>query len=111
MNDFDLEEFNKHAKEATYGDLSTGETKVKPDVRQAWDLNYIKLDNANEILQHIGGIISDKLAHGVGVLIEPYKINHYGVGGHFVSHTDTPKGTMNFGTLLICIPYEHTGMS
>ncbi|KAK4196281.1 putative 2og-fe oxygenase family protein [Triangularia verruculosa] len=58
-------------------------------------------------------IISKILAPGVGkstVRAELYKLNVYeGPSGHFKAHVDTPRSKSQFGSLVICLPAEHSG--
>ncbi|TGO13033.1 hypothetical protein BTUL_0078g00420 [Botrytis tulipae] len=45
-----------------------------------------------------------------GVLAELYKLNIYsGPSGRFKAHVDTPRGTRQFGSLVVCLPYSHQG--
>ncbi|PQE32019.1 Oxoglutarate iron-dependent dioxygenase protein [Rutstroemia sp. NJR-2017a WRK4] len=45
-----------------------------------------------------------------GVKAELYKLNVYsGPSGKFKKHVDTPRGTLQFGSLVVCLPYEHQG--
>ncbi|KAF7942290.1 hypothetical protein EAE99_000340 [Botrytis elliptica] len=45
-----------------------------------------------------------------GVLAELYKLNIYsGPSGKFKAHVDTPRGTRQFGSLVVCLPYSHQG--
>jgi hypothetical protein len=45
------------------------------------------------------------------VKAELYKLNIYGPGDFFKSHVDTPRGPDMFGSLVICLPTDFTGMS
>ncbi|KAK0648706.1 hypothetical protein B0T16DRAFT_408639 [Cercophora newfieldiana] len=44
------------------------------------------------------------------VKAELYKLNVYsGPSGKFKSHVDTPRSPSQFGSLVVCLPLEHTG--
>ncbi|KAJ3191321.1 hypothetical protein HK101_007882 [Irineochytrium annulatum] len=43
------------------------------------------------------------------VVPQLYKLNVYGPGGHFKAHVDTPRGASMFGSLVVCLPSNHTG--
>ncbi|PQE26078.1 oxidoreductase protein [Rutstroemia sp. NJR-2017a BBW] len=46
-----------------------------------------------------------------GVKAELYKLNVYsGPSGKFEKHVDTPRGALQFGSLVVCLPYEHQGL-
>jgi alpha/beta superfamily hydrolase len=34
-----------------------------------------------------------------------------GPSGKFQAHVDTPRGTMQFGSLVVCFPHPHEGSS
>jgi len=39
-----------------------------------------------------------------------YKLNVYsGPSGQFQKHVDTPRGVLQFGSLVVCLPYPHQG--
>ena len=40
------------------------------------------------------------------IAADPYTINVYTEGGHFVPHKDTPRGSDVFGTLVVCLPSQ-----
>ncbi len=40
---------------------------------------------------------------------ELYRLNIYQEGGKFKSHVDTPKGAKLIGSLVVCLPFQHTG--
>ncbi|KAF5871910.1 uncharacterized protein Bfra_008936 [Botrytis fragariae] len=45
-----------------------------------------------------------------GVLAELYKLNIYsGPSGKFKAHVDTPRGTRQFGSLVVCLPCSYQG--
>lgn len=44
------------------------------------------------------------------VRAELYKLNIYsGPSGRFKTHVDTPRGATQFGSLVVCLPYHHSG--
>jgi hypothetical protein len=45
----------------------------------------------------------------VSALAQPYKLMLYETGAFSKAHLDTKKVLGNFGTLVICLPSEHTG--
>ena len=34
-----------------------------------------------------------------------------GLSGKFQKHVDTPRGATQFGSLVVCLPYPHQGLS
>ncbi|KAF2804168.1 uncharacterized protein BDZ99DRAFT_452136 [Mytilinidion resinicola] len=45
-----------------------------------------------------------------GVRAELYKLNVYsGPSGKFKAHVDTPRGSTQFGSLVVCLPCDHEG--
>ncbi|KAF2499038.1 hypothetical protein BU16DRAFT_503041 [Lophium mytilinum] len=45
-----------------------------------------------------------------GVRAELYKLNVYsGPSGKFKAHVDTPRGSAQFGSLVVCLPCDHDG--
>ena len=44
------------------------------------------------------------------VRAELYNLNIYGPEGFFKSHVDTPHGNTMFGSLVICLPTDFTGI-
>ncbi|KAH7320592.1 hypothetical protein B0I35DRAFT_197903 [Stachybotrys elegans] len=46
----------------------------------------------------------------LGVRAQLYKLNVYsGPEGKFKSHVDTPRGEKQFGSLVVCLPFQHSG--
>jgi hypothetical protein len=53
-----------------------------------------------------------KLQSGAAsVKAELYKLNIMRLGDFFKSHVDTPRGPDRFGSLVICLPHEFTGVT
>ncbi|KAK9828485.1 hypothetical protein WJX72_000246 [[Myrmecia] bisecta] len=61
---------------------------------------------AHNILADVASVMMPD-AHGVQALL--YKLNVYTEGGHFKVHVDTPRSTKMFGSLVVCLPCEHSG--
>ena len=56
----------------------------------------------------------DKTHHSEnwGLLAELYKLNIYSApSGRFKAHVDTPRGPRQWGSLVVCLPVSHYGMS
>lgn len=71
-----------------------------------FDINFHPFDHG--IVDAINCILLPK--RGVGVFAASlYKLNVYGPGGKFKSHVDTPRSTQQFGSLVVCLPSEHSG--
>ncbi|KAF6224617.1 hypothetical protein HO173_012960 [Letharia columbiana] len=69
------------------------------------------LDSIQQIL--LPSTIRGGQAVGIGpqgVRGELYKLNIYSApSGKFLSHVDTPRGVMQFGSLVVCLPCQHEG--
>lgn len=47
-----------------------------------------------------------------GLVAELYKLNIYSApSGRFKAHVDTPRGPRQWGSLVVCLPVSHEGMS
>lgn len=56
----------------------------------------------------------DKIQHSEnwGLVAELYKLNIYSApSGRFKAHVDTPRGPRQWGSLVVCLPVSHCGMS
>ncbi|KAM3078504.1 hypothetical protein ACMFMG_006378 [Clarireedia jacksonii] len=79
------------------------------------------LDALSQVLLPDYGLrVNGKRKELWGVKAELYKLNmtrvndiaiqvYSGPSGKFEKHVDTPRGTLQFGSLVVCLPYEHQG--
>lgn len=52
------------------------------------------------------------LSEDWGLVAELYKLNIYSApSGRFKTHVDTPRGPRQWGSLVVCLPVSHQGMS
>lgn len=52
------------------------------------------------------------LSEDWGLVAELYKLNIYSApSGRFKAHVDTPRGPRQWGSLVVCLPVSHQGMS
>ncbi|KAI9103107.1 hypothetical protein DFS34DRAFT_590673 [Phlyctochytrium arcticum] len=90
------------------------ETIVDTSVRNTWELDASQLEfmGNQEWIKTISAAstwVAAELGITSSVKVEPYKMLIYEPGALFKPHTDTEKIPGMFGTLVICLPSEHTG--
>ncbi|KAF4965850.1 hypothetical protein FSARC_6370 [Fusarium sarcochroum] len=99
------------ARQAPYGKGSN--TIVDTTVRNTWELDpsqfQINAPNWPDRVQHICGLVAQKLGINTAVHAEIYKMLLYEKGAMFKAHTDTEKIPGMFGTLVVSLPSMHTG--
>lgn len=89
---------------------------VDESVRKTWEMAACKVQFLNERWQSCLDRIVERVARELGVAdgsvnvrAEFYKMLLYEKGAMFKAHKDTEKVPGMFGTLVICLPSEHTG--
>ncbi len=89
------------------------QTVVDETVRQTWELDTHEFTCRNPAWQDYVNTLLKKVVEDLGVQVrcsaEPYKFLLYEEGAFFKAHRDTEKAPGMFGTLVICLPSEHTG--
>ncbi|KAF2651460.1 hypothetical protein K491DRAFT_729174 [Lophiostoma macrostomum CBS 122681] len=107
----DAEAFARICKQSPYG--KGEETLIDTSVRKTWELGSADFECANPSwTRTFDHILSDALTDlGVGVpaRAEQYKLLLYEEGAFFKPHRDSEKTPGMFGTLVICLPSEHSG--
>ncbi|KAL1596514.1 hypothetical protein SLS60_009161 [Paraconiothyrium brasiliense] len=89
-------------------------TLVEESVRKTWEIQASEVRILNpewrSCVDRIAARVADELGVGrKGVHAELHKMLLYEKGGMFKRHQDTEKVAGMFGTLVICLPSQHTG--
>lgn len=116
----DVEKLKRKATTSTYGDISSQKTVVNEEVRKALEMKlssvhfYTLTQEANEFADFLSCTAFEnaiqKMLTNQKVSILCHKLNIYEEGGMFKPHVDTPRaGCKMLGTLVICLPCEHSG--
>lgn len=115
---------------APFGDLETMQTVLDPNVRIAMEMKAENFkfgfetnpqkrqktgrrywdEEPQEVhfLHYIRSVVETELLQGRDVILEPYRLNIYGVGGFFKPHVDTPVDPERMvGTVVVCLPSAH----
>ncbi|KAL8991463.1 MAG: hypothetical protein Q9177_000135 [Variospora cf. flavescens] len=92
------------------------ETLVDESVRKTWQIDAANVRILNQDWQLCLDRILERVAEGLGIAggsssirAELHKMLLYEKGAMFKPHQDTEKVSGMFGTLIICLPSEHTG--
>ncbi|KAH7395257.1 hypothetical protein DE146DRAFT_697405 [Phaeosphaeria sp. MPI-PUGE-AT-0046c] len=89
------------------------ETLVDESVRKTWELDATEFTCCNPAWSEYINKLAEHAMQGLGVEApshaEAYKLLLYAEGAFFKAHRDTEKVPGMFGTLVICLPSEHTG--
>lgn len=92
------------------------ETVIDDSVRKSWELNTNQFSIQNPSWKLQVNVLVQRAAEGLGlfacpedIVAEPYKLLLYEDGAFFLPHQDSPKAEGMFGTLVICLPSQHTG--
>ncbi|KAF3009974.1 hypothetical protein E8E13_011285 [Curvularia kusanoi] len=89
------------------------ETVVDESVRKTWELEASQIEFRNPAWAAFEQTLVRQATTDLGVQIEasaqPYKLLLYEEGAFFKAHRDTEKAPGMFGTLVVCLPSEHTG--
>ncbi|TDL27743.1 hypothetical protein BD410DRAFT_738968, partial [Rickenella mellea] len=107
-----LDKLAKACQPATFG--LNQEDVLDENYRKAgkMDLNQFSINFNPERLGIAKAVQSLLLGWDEGdrnIVLEPYKLNVYGVGSFFKAHKDTPRGEKMFGSLVIVLPTPHQG--
>jgi hypothetical protein len=107
-----IREIIEISKKAPFGKGS--KTVIDTKVRSAWELDADQLSFHNEDWSDMMGQIVEKVKNGLGIenneiAISLYKLLIYEEGDFFLPHKDSEKEHGMFGTLIIGLPYTHTG--
>ncbi|KAF2726707.1 hypothetical protein EJ04DRAFT_392505, partial [Polyplosphaeria fusca] len=89
------------------------ETLVDETVRKTWELDCTEFECQNpewpSYLAQIGQQATAALGVKVPFRIDGYKLLLYEEGAFFKAHKDSEKTKGMFGTLVVCLPSEHSG--
>jgi hypothetical protein len=89
------------------------ETVIDESVRKTWELNTNEFKCCNPAWQPFLDKLTQHAFKDLGLQVaaiaRPYKLLLYEEGAFFKAHRDTEKVPGMFGTLVICLPSEHTG--
>jgi len=103
-----LKELFDAAPQAPFGDQKNLKTVVNTEVRNAKDITSEYFKVSQTVIDQITNSWSRGGMYPSSVIVEPYKINLYGQGGHFELHQDTPSKDM-VGTALIALSNGYGG--
>lgn len=121
-----LDQLIKHGDPATFGHL--GHDVLDESYRKATKLdssqfscNFHPHDHgildaiSQTLLPTVTGLNAAEKEHYSetwALVAELYKLNIYSApSGRFKAHVDTPRGPRQWGSLVICLPVSHSGMS
>ena len=89
------------------------ETVVNENVRKTWELDADEFTCGNPAWQAYLNQLSKQATQNLGVEVaasaQTYKLLLYEEGAFFKPHRDTEKLPGMFGTMVVCLPSEHTG--
>jgi hypothetical protein len=89
------------------------ETVVDETVRKTWELNATDFICRNPAWCAYVDTLAQQAIRNLGVQVpanaQQYKLLLYEEGAFFKAHRDTEKVPGMFGTLVVCLPSEHTG--
>ena len=121
-----LDQLINHGSPATFGHLGTDvldesyRKATKLDKSQ-FSSNFHPHDHgildaiSQTLLPTVTGLnLPDNTHHSEnwGLVAELYKLNIYSApSGRFKGHVDTPRGPRQWGSLVVCLPVSHCGMS
>ena len=104
-----LQELETASSPSPFG--AGAKTVLDPSVRQARQLlpsdftvNFDPVSSG--ILERVRQALVPDAAE---ITAELHKLNHYGVGGHFAEHQDTPRDPTMFGSLVVALPTPFQG--
>lgn len=111
LSDRDAKAIAALCKQSPFG--RGDETVVDESVRKTWELNASQITCDNPAWAAFERIVTDQAIMDIGVQVtasaQPYKLLLYEQGAFFKAHRDTEKVPGMFGTMVICLPSEHTG--
>lgn len=88
-------------------------TVIDTSVRKTWELDFTSFECRNPAwITYLDSIVKQtvkELGVQVPARVERYKLLLYETGAFFKAHKDSEKSPGMFGTLVICLPSEHTG--
>lgn len=89
------------------------ETVIDENIRKTWELDTTEFACRNPDWQHYLDTLARQAVEDMGVQVaaypQRYKLLLYEKGAFFKIHRDTEKVPGMFGTLVVCLPSEHTG--
>eukprot|EP01032_Pedospumella_encystans_P010424 gene10424-12184_t len=103
---------------SAFNDLVRKEWRVDPSVRLAMEcpaerMKIISRDSEHSFESNFQEVLKGDLFMGTYSNIEmvPNKLNIYSKGGHFTAHKDSSRVDPDryLGTLIVALPFEHTG--
>ena len=98
----------EHGQKATFGKAST--EVLDESYRKAMTIKTEDFEttfDVNKIYPNVAGFFG--ASESLTVSLQRYRVNMYGEGGMFKDHQDTPRGTKNIGTLVVCFPCKFEG--
>ncbi|PVH95992.1 hypothetical protein DM02DRAFT_599867 [Periconia macrospinosa] len=107
----DAEQIALICKQSPFG--KGAQTIVDTSVRKTWELDCTGFQCQNPAWTAFLGFLVKRAMEDLGVQVpsraEQYKLLLYEEGAFFKAHKDSEKVPGMFGTLVICLPSEHTG--
>jgi hypothetical protein len=111
LSDRDAKAIAALCKQSPFG--RGDETVIDESVRKTWELEASQIECRNPTWKAFAKTLADKAVTDIGVQVnataQPYKLLLYEEGAFFKAHRDTEKVPGMFGTLVVCLPSEHTG--
>ena len=111
LSDRDAEAIAALCKRSPFG--KGDETVLDESVRKTWELEASQIECRNPAWAAFEKTLANQAITDIGVqvpaLAQPYKLLLYEEGAFFKAHRDTEKVPGMFGTMIVCLPSEHTG--
>lgn len=107
----DAEALARICKHSPFG--KGAETIIDTSVRKTWELDCAAFDCRNPAWASYLAGLSKRAVDALGVQVscraKRYKLLLYEEGAFFNPHQDSEKVPSMFGTLIVCLPSEHSG--
>lgn len=107
----DAEAIAQVCKQSPFGKGS--ETVIDTSVRNTWELDDTEFECRNPAwaasVEHMAKQAFNDLGVQIPARAELYKLLLYEEGAFFKAHSDSEKAPGMFGTLVVCLPSEHSG--
>jgi hypothetical protein len=107
----EAEAISKICKQAPFG--KGAQTIVDTSVRRTWELDPSEFECQNPAWKGFVDTILRRVENDMGISFRTqaqlYKLLLYEEGAFFKSHRDSEKVPGMYGTLVLCLPSEHTG--
>jgi hypothetical protein len=107
----DAKAITQICKRAPFG--KGAETIIDTSVRKTWELDRTEFECQNPAWPAYVNTLLKKIVEDLGVRVparaELYKFLLYEEGAFFKAHKDSEKAPGMFGTMVVCLPSEHSG--